>query len=109
LGEPKCTPAPMDDIEWTKRFIPFQNPSPGSSSLFDPGEPEDAVFLDHLDDHHIWTDYELCQLQECGCRDGCLKFATVPGRRGGKCLGYSVTLVPWTDDEADLIVIDDCG
>ena len=87
----------MSVSEWAAEYHPVINPR-GGTLTFDWEDDLDATFIKNVDVYHVWTELD----EDEG--DGAL---IVPGRRWENFQGYIVTMVPWTDSDADLAVVGD--
>jgi len=85
---------PMDLATWDRTFQPITNPREGSL-MFDRRDDQDRAFLSAIDAHHIWTD------RDSEIDNG---FRITAGAGSVNVVGYYVTLVPWTEDQEDLII-----
>ncbi|WP_433947490.1 hypothetical protein [Brevundimonas diminuta] len=86
----------MTEEEWEQHFIPVLRQD-DDCLLFDDGNAEEAAFLDSVGNNHVWTQVEADD-----------SIAYIPGRRKVNAIGYIVTMVPWTEADADICVeIDD--
>jgi hypothetical protein len=85
----------MNEDDWFDKFQPVAK---DGLLLFDPTDETDRAFLDMIDPHHIWTEVDSGEASE---------YAVLPGVRLVNRIGYLVTVVPWAEDDADLVVLMD--
>ena len=100
----------MTEDGWTTTYEQINNPSEDNPRFATEENDEDAAFVAAVDEHHVWTEIEYEELEEYEEGESSTIFAILPGRpdRQTKVVcGCMVTKKPWTDIDADLIVICD--
>jgi hypothetical protein len=90
----------LSEDAWETQYKPLDNPISGDTR-FDPEDDDDLEALTELtggDDRFVWSESEYFE-----DADG-IVFAMEPGKRGD-CCGLYATSVPWSNDDADLMVV----
>lgn len=83
----------MTEEEWEERFIPIIKRD-NDCLLFSNHMADESAFLAVVGNDRIWTQME---------GDGTIEY--VPGFWRVNAEGYIITMNPWTEDEADLVVV----
>ncbi len=82
----------MTEADWESHYPPL-TPHGGDCLLFEIGDADAERFIEKLGNQHVWT--------QVGYED---ELFYLPGRRRMNCEGYIITLRPWAEEKADLIV-----
>ncbi|KIC55184.1 hypothetical protein RM53_15435 [Brevundimonas nasdae] len=87
----------LTEAEWEERFVPVAKRGQ-NYLLFDGYRTDERAFLEVVGNNRIWTHIDA---------EGAVEY--IPGFWRVNAMGYIVTMNPWAENEADLVVEIDLG